>query len=169
MVRFSYCHMKLFLGVVISALFLFVYPPTVNAGYCTGGVTGTAYFPQCPECASSCKNNSAGWYCINTSAATYCNGLNYSTCIATSADSSAKCDKTVARCTWCRWVSDPTPTPTPTPEPDATPTPTAGPTPTPGLPGGKTIINAEVVVYWTDAQGYHEVKSATSFTDWRQR
>lgn len=37
------------------------------------------------------------------------------------------------------------------------------------LVSGKTIINADVVVYWTDAQGYHEVRSATSFTDWRQR
>lgn len=36
-------------------------------------------------------------------------------------------------------------------------------------PGGKIIIEADVVVYWSDAQGYHEVRSATSFTDWRQR
>ena len=36
-------------------------------------------------------------------------------------------------------------------------------------PGGKIIIEADVVVSWTDAQGYHEVRSATSFSDWRQR
>jgi len=36
-------------------------------------------------------------------------------------------------------------------------------------PGGKIIIEANIVVYWNDAQGYHEVRSATSFSDWRQR
>lgn len=36
-------------------------------------------------------------------------------------------------------------------------------------PDGKTIIEADVVVYWNDAQGYHETRSATSFSDWRQR
>ena len=34
---------------------------------------------------------------------------------------------------------------------------------------GKVVIQADIKVYWTDAQGYHEVRSATSFTDWRQR
>jgi Tfp pilus assembly protein PilV len=34
---------------------------------------------------------------------------------------------------------------------------------------GKTVIDANVRVYWTDAQGGHEVRSSTSFTDWRQR
>jgi hypothetical protein len=34
---------------------------------------------------------------------------------------------------------------------------------------GKTVIEADIRVYWTDAQGAHEVRSATSFTDWRQR
>ncbi len=34
---------------------------------------------------------------------------------------------------------------------------------------GKTVIGAGVKVYWTDAQGYHEVRSTTSFSDWRQR
>ena len=37
------------------------------------------------------------------------------------------------------------------------------------LVSGKTVIEADVRVYWTDAQGDHEVRSATSFTDWRQR
>jgi type II secretory pathway pseudopilin PulG len=36
-------------------------------------------------------------------------------------------------------------------------------------PSGKTIIEADVVVYWNDAQGYHEVRSATLFSDWKQR
>lgn len=40
---------------------------------------------------------------------------------------------------------------------------------TKSTPSGKTIIEADVVVSWNDAQGYHEVRSATSFTDWRQR
>ncbi len=34
---------------------------------------------------------------------------------------------------------------------------------------GKTAITAEVKVYWNDSQGYHEVNSATTFTDWRQK
>ena len=34
---------------------------------------------------------------------------------------------------------------------------------------GKTIVEADVVVSWTDSQGLHEVTSATNFTDWRQR
>lgn len=33
----------------------------------------------------------------------------------------------------------------------------------------KNIIDASVKVYWQDAQGVHEVRSATSFTDWRER
>lgn len=33
----------------------------------------------------------------------------------------------------------------------------------------KTIIETDVVVYWQDSQGKHEVKSATNFSDWRQR
>jgi Tfp pilus assembly protein PilV len=33
----------------------------------------------------------------------------------------------------------------------------------------KTIIEADVRVYWHDAQGDHEVISATNFSDWRQR
>lgn len=40
---------------------------------------------------------------------------------------------------------------------------------TTSLVSGKTVIQANIRVYWTDAQGYHEVRSATSFTDWRQR
>lgn len=38
-----------------------------------------------------------------------------------------------------------------------------------GLVGGKTVIEASVKVYWEDSQGYHEVNTVTSFTDWRQR
>lgn len=34
---------------------------------------------------------------------------------------------------------------------------------------GKTVIEADVVVSWTDSQGLHQVTNATSFTDWRQR
>ncbi len=34
---------------------------------------------------------------------------------------------------------------------------------------GKTLIEADVTVSWEDSQGAHEVKSATNFTDWRQR
>ena len=37
------------------------------------------------------------------------------------------------------------------------------------LVSGKTVIEANSRVYWDDAQGYHEVRSATSFSDWRQR
>ena len=37
------------------------------------------------------------------------------------------------------------------------------------LVSGKTVIEANVRVYWDDAQGLHEVRSATSFSDWRQR
>ena len=35
--------------------------------------------------------------------------------------------------------------------------------------GGQTSIRARVSVYWTDAQGSHEVINSTDFTDWRQR
>ena len=34
---------------------------------------------------------------------------------------------------------------------------------------GKTVVEADVVVSWSDAQGFHEITSATNFTDWRQR
>ena len=34
---------------------------------------------------------------------------------------------------------------------------------------GKDFIEADVIVYWVDAQGYHEIRSATNFSDWRQR
>lgn len=37
------------------------------------------------------------------------------------------------------------------------------------LVGGKTVVEADIVVYWTDAQGLHQVTSANNFTDWRQR
>lgn len=40
---------------------------------------------------------------------------------------------------------------------------------TPDSSPGKTIIQADIRVYWTDAQGDHEVSSITSFSDWRQR
>lgn len=35
-----------------------------------------------------------------------------------------------------------------------------------GLP--KNVIEAEMNVYWQDAQGMHEVKSITEYTDWRE-
>lgn len=34
---------------------------------------------------------------------------------------------------------------------------------------GKTLIQADVSVTWTDAQGAHEVRSSTNFSDWRER
>lgn len=34
---------------------------------------------------------------------------------------------------------------------------------------GKTIIEAEVKVYWTDPKGIHEVKSVTNFSDIREK
>lgn len=37
------------------------------------------------------------------------------------------------------------------------------------LVSGKTVIETDVVVSWTDSQGLHQVTSATNFTDWRQR
>lgn len=40
---------------------------------------------------------------------------------------------------------------------------------TTSLVSGKTVIEANIRVYWDDAQGVHEVRSATSFSDWRQR
>jgi hypothetical protein len=33
----------------------------------------------------------------------------------------------------------------------------------------KNIVEADVVVSWTDSKGTHEVTSATDFSDWRQR
>ncbi len=35
-----------------------------------------------------------------------------------------------------------------------------------GVP--KNVVEAEIKVYWQDAQGIHEVKSVTDFTDWRE-
>lgn len=35
--------------------------------------------------------------------------------------------------------------------------------------GGKNVIEADVVVYWVDSQGSHEVKSVTNYADWRER
>ena len=35
-----------------------------------------------------------------------------------------------------------------------------------GVP--KNVVETEVNVYWQDAQGIHEVKSVTNFTDWRE-
>lgn len=37
------------------------------------------------------------------------------------------------------------------------------------LVSGKTVIEADVKLYWQDAQGLHETRSVTSFSDWRQR
>lgn len=34
---------------------------------------------------------------------------------------------------------------------------------------GKTIIRADIVVYWTDSKGSHKTTSATNFSDWSQR
>ena len=34
---------------------------------------------------------------------------------------------------------------------------------------GKTVVEADVVVSWSDARGFHEITSATNFTDWRER
>lgn len=33
---------------------------------------------------------------------------------------------------------------------------------------GKTLIQASTNVFWTDAQGLHEVRSVTNFSDWRE-
>lgn len=33
---------------------------------------------------------------------------------------------------------------------------------------GKTLIQTGVRVYWSDAQGLHEVRSVTNFSDWRE-
>lgn len=40
---------------------------------------------------------------------------------------------------------------------------------TSSISSGKTIIEADVSVSWTDSKGDHEVKSVTNFSDWRQR
>jgi Tfp pilus assembly protein PilV len=37
------------------------------------------------------------------------------------------------------------------------------------LQGGKTVVEADITVSWSDSQGTHTVKSATNFSDWRQR
>lgn len=39
------------------------------------------------------------------------------------------------------------------------------------LVGGvaKNVVEAESKVYWQDAQGLHEIKSVTDFTDWREQ
>ena len=36
------------------------------------------------------------------------------------------------------------------------------------LQGGKTVVEADITVSWVDSQGTHTIKSATSFSDWRQ-
>ena len=36
-------------------------------------------------------------------------------------------------------------------------------------PGGKTSVEAQITVSWTDAGGIHEITSSTTYTDWRQR
>ena len=36
-------------------------------------------------------------------------------------------------------------------------------------PGGKVSVEALVTVSWIDSQGFHEVTSSTTYTDWRQR
>lgn len=33
---------------------------------------------------------------------------------------------------------------------------------------GKTLIEAGVQVFWSDAQGLHEIRSVTNFSDWRE-
>lgn len=33
----------------------------------------------------------------------------------------------------------------------------------------KKVLQADIVVTWSDSQGDHEVRSVTDFTDWRQR
>ena len=35
--------------------------------------------------------------------------------------------------------------------------------------GNPDVIQVDVVVFWTDSQGTHEVRSATNLSDWRQR
>ena len=37
------------------------------------------------------------------------------------------------------------------------------------LQGGKTVVEADITVSWADSQGTHTVRSATNFSDWRQR
>jgi len=34
---------------------------------------------------------------------------------------------------------------------------------------GKTVVEADIYVFWTDSLGLHQVVSATNFSDWRQR
>jgi hypothetical protein len=33
----------------------------------------------------------------------------------------------------------------------------------------KEVMTADITVFWSDAQGLHEVTNATNFSDWRQR
>jgi Tfp pilus assembly protein PilV len=40
---------------------------------------------------------------------------------------------------------------------------------TESVESGKNVIQVDVTVSWRDAQGLHEVVSATGLTDWRQR
>lgn len=40
---------------------------------------------------------------------------------------------------------------------------------TTSLISGKNIIEAQVTVFWNDSQGYHEVRSTTSFADTREQ
>lgn len=35
--------------------------------------------------------------------------------------------------------------------------------------GGKNIVEANIKVFWTDAQGLHQVENVTNFSDWRER
>lgn len=35
--------------------------------------------------------------------------------------------------------------------------------------GGKNIVEVSVDVSWTDAQGVHQIKNTTNFSDWRER
>ncbi len=37
------------------------------------------------------------------------------------------------------------------------------------LQSGKTVVEASVVVTWSDAEGLHEIRNSTILTDWRQR
>lgn len=34
---------------------------------------------------------------------------------------------------------------------------------------GKTLIQADVIVFWEDSQGIHQIDNSTDFTDWRER
>lgn len=69
-----------------------------QAGCCVGNVvTRTA---ECPN-----PGTSQGWYCVNTSTAYSCSGMDYSTCINTRPTSSAdiECGSDVPNCTGCGW------------------------------------------------------------------